>query len=247
MMERILWIGGMVVVGGLLGACATQEGVLRDRVSADLECPPAGVEIAKTGENTYEVTACGEQASYECTPPDDPAGIVCTRREAVATAGGEETLEPTDGAPDEEMGVEGVEESEPDEALEAGADAAEEVEAEDGADEGSEGVDERSAEGEEPGDGPEAQEQAPGGRPAPAGVENAVRHAIDERSNVILECVGRDHVVVSVAFRRNGALRVSLRGELHGTPEEHCVAAALEDVRVNTRHTAGVVLHPVHR
>ena len=253
MMERILWSGGMVVVGGLLVACATQEGVLRDHVVAEMECPPAGVEIVEAGPDTFDVKACGERATYVCTSADDPGGIACTRQEgAVASAGGETTLD----AEDAEAAY-GVDESFDTDEASGTADAS------DAASEVAEGAteapqSESTAAGEDAGGetgdatgteaaGDDVPEEPGTTRAGPPTVENAVRRAIDERKDVILECVGRDHVVVSASYRRTGVVRVSLRGDLQGTAEERCVAAALRDLRVNTRRTEGVVLHPVHR
>ncbi|MFO0684728.1 MAG: hypothetical protein U0234_21910 [Sandaracinus sp.] len=76
-------------------------------------------------------------------------------------------------------------------------------------------------------------------------VETELRAAIDARAPTILECTDHAAVVVAVSWDAAGATAVTVRGRLHGAPEEGCIAHALAGVSVPQGVPAGALLHPI--
>ena len=78
-----------------------------------------------------------------------------------------------------------------------------------------------------------------------ATVEAQIRAGLDARREDVLACVGRDRVGVRAGYAPDGSVAFSLQGDLTGSPEEACVADALDGVRVPANGEAGVVIHLV--
>lgn len=80
--------------------------------------------------------------------------------------------------------------------------------------------------------------------PPTSGREAVVRAGLDARRGDVLACASRPSVVVRATYASDGSVVFGLNGELAGSPEEGCVRAALDGVRVEPGE-AGVVLHLV--
>jgi hypothetical protein len=76
-------------------------------------------------------------------------------------------------------------------------------------------------------------------------VESALRDAVDAHASTVLVCTSQQPVAVALSWTADGALTIALRGALHGTPEEGCVAQALDGIRVPATGRTGTILHPV--
>jgi len=98
---------------------------------------------------------------------------------------------------------------------------------------------------------------APGSAPAPTGAaepartsapadaspdEATLRASIDAAKADVLACTGGEHVALEITHA-SGQLRVALRGELAGSPEERCVQQALADLSAPSGE--GRVIHLV--
>jgi hypothetical protein len=75
-------------------------------------------------------------------------------------------------------------------------------------------------------------------------IETTIRNAITEQSDRILLCTSGP-VAVAVTWTAAGVLEVSLRGRMHGAPEEGCVRQVLAGLHVQATGHAGSLLHPV--
>jgi hypothetical protein len=92
---------------------------------------------------------------------------------------------------------------------------------------------------------PEADEGLADDAPAAlpdSSIEATIRRGLDARRADVLACTGRTASVVRVRYDHEGALTISLAGDLEGSPEEGCVRAALSGVHV-AGGESGTVLH----
>jgi hypothetical protein len=90
--------------------------------------------------------------------------------------------------------------------------------------------------------------QADAGDASPAAdtrLEAAVRALIDANATTIAACVDKRPIAVEASYAPDGAVRLTLRGDLRGTPVERCVVSALPDLHVATDGRAGTVVHLV--
>lgn len=76
-------------------------------------------------------------------------------------------------------------------------------------------------------------------------VEARIRAGLAGRRDDILACTGLSRVGVRAAYAPDGSVAFSLQGDLADTPEQGCVANALDGVRVAATGHAGVVIHLV--
>ncbi|MFO0708589.1 MAG: hypothetical protein U0353_02050 [Sandaracinus sp.] len=79
-----------------------------------------------------------------------------------------------------------------------------------------------------------------------AALEARIRAGIDAHRDDVLACTGRSASVVRVRYAVDGAITLTLGGDLEGSPEEGCVRAAIGGVRVSPGHE-GTVMHLVRR
>lgn len=108
-----------------------------------------------------------------------------------------------------------------------------------------------------------APESAPAAEPAPVpappptaepaqasetdATEQRLRAALDERTGDILDCAAADRVVLHLQWTESSPPRVSVQGELSGTPNEGCIRAALaEDLSISPG-SPGALIHLVSR
>jgi hypothetical protein len=78
-------------------------------------------------------------------------------------------------------------------------------------------------------------------------VENHVRSLLDANADRILSCTMTTTTSIRAEYSREGALRVMLRGDGAGTPEERCIQNALGEIRVGSSPEGGVVIHLVSK
>jgi len=58
---------GVVLLGAWVGwGCASQESVLRTRVSREAECPESQVQITDLGGGAYKASGCGFSGTFIC-------------------------------------------------------------------------------------------------------------------------------------------------------------------------------------
>jgi hypothetical protein len=203
------------------GACASwdPDNQARERAVAVLDCTEVTME--KVADLRYRASGCGGRVEILCS-----AGHI----EPVCLA-----VRPRD-----EEHVSGIAD------VGSGGEVAEVEAPEDGAPTGPEAEDE----GPLPPDGPTGDSaRGPAGDPTDsptAEVEAQIRRGLDARRDDVLACTNRSATVVRVRYGVDGAVTLTLGGDLEGSPEEGCVRAALGDVRVGQGH-AGVVMHLVRR
>lgn len=114
---------------------------------------------------------------------------------------------------------------------------------------GAEAPPEPDARGEDEGPIP----SAPGGTSEPsshddevARIETRIRGGLDAHRDDIIACTNRSASVIRVRYAIDGAITLTLGGDLEGSPEEGCVRAAIGGVRVEPGHE-GTVMHLVRR
>ncbi len=200
----------------LLGACAGWDPATRARERAleVLHCEE--VELTRREESQWHATGCGREAEIACTQVAlEPTCI------QVRLAGQtEEHWAVPEEASDYFASTSGDEDVAIDEQLRAAAAA------------GDEDLDPAADEG-------MADEVEP---PPAAPIEETIRRGLDARRDDVLACTGRTASVVRVRYDLEGAVQITLAGDLEGSPEEGCVRAALSGVHV-ARGASGTVLH----
>jgi hypothetical protein len=90
--------------------------------------------------------------------------------------------------------------------------------------------------------------EAPEEAPAPSTdgeIEAHVRAGLEARRDDVLACVGAERAAVRAAYAPDGSVEFTLQGTLHDSPEERCVADALDGLRVAPDRGSGVVVHLV--
>jgi hypothetical protein len=204
-----------------LGACDQwdTDTSARDRATAVLDC--TSVEMTKVEDNHYRAVGCGRTIEVLCTAAELEPECVAMR--------------PRGEGPSRlsEVGSGGEEE-------------ADTTPAPTGDD-----ILRQQAAMLEPAD-PDADDDAPLRIPeAPAEPqanesEQTIRRGLDARREDVLACADRNSVVVNVAYAADGSVAITLAGDLRGSPQEGCVRAALQGVRV-AEGQAGVVMHLLRR
>lgn len=187
----------------------------RERAIEVLHCEE--VELAQREESQWHATGCGRQAEIACTTIALEPTCIQVR---VAGTEDEHWAVPEE-ASDEFATSSGSEDPPTDAALAAMA-VADDPDLDPAADEGI--ADE------------------PPAVPVRSSIESTIRHGLDARRADVLACTGRTATVVRVQYDLEGALVISLAGDLEGSPEEGCVRAALSGVHV-ARGESGTVLH----
>lgn len=219
-----LLLGPVLALPLLLAACDQwdTDTSARDRANAVLDC--TSVEMTKIEDNHYRAEGCGRTIELLCTASELEPECIAMRprgegpaRLSEVGAGGEQ--EPETPAPTG------------DDILRQQAAMLEEAD-------------------------PDADDEAPLRVPPPPGAdtesdavtesEAQIRRGLDARRDDVLACADRNSVVVNVAYAVDGSVSISLAGDLRGTPQEGCVRAALQGVRVAAGQT-GVVMHLLRR
>ncbi len=221
-----LLLGPVLTLPLLLAACDQwdTDASARDRANAVLDC--TSVEMTKIEDNHYRAEGCGRTIELLCTASELEPECIAMRprgegpaRLSEVGAGGEQ--EPETAAPTG------------DDILREQAAMLEEAD-------------------------PDADDDAPLRVPPPPGAatpetsdavtesEAQIRRGLDARRDDVLACAERNSVVVTVAYAVDGSVSISLAGDLRGTPQEGCVRAALQGVRVAAGQT-GVVMHLLRR
>jgi len=192
---------------------------------AVLDC--TSVEMTKVEDNHYRAVGCGRTIELLCTASELEPECIAMRprgegpsRLSEVGAGGEQEPEPSTPAPTG------------DDILRQQAAMLEQAD-------------------------PDADDDAPLRIPPPPGAqpdepdvvtasEEQIRRGLDARRDDVLACADRNSVVVNVAYAIDGTVSINLAGDLRGTPQEGCVRAALQGVRVAAGQT-GVVMHLLRR
>jgi hypothetical protein len=78
-------------------------------------------------------------------------------------------------------------------------------------------------------------------------IENQVRNQLDANADKVLSCTMTTTTSVRAEYSRDGVLRVMLRGDAAGTPEERCIQDALGEIRVGSSAEGGIVVHLVSK
>ena len=208
----------------LLGACDQwdTDTSARDRANAVLDC--TSVEMTKIEDNHYRAVGCGRTIELLCTASELEPECIAMR--------------PRGAGPSRLAAIGAGGENEPARPLPTGDDILRE-----------------QAAMLEPAD-PDADDDAPLRIPPPptqpeesnavTASEAQIRRGLDARRDDVLACADRNSVVVNVAYAIDGSVSINLAGDLRGTPQEGCVRAALQGVRVVPGQT-GVVMHLLRR
>ena len=218
-----LVLGPVLALPLLLAACDQwdTDTSARDRATAVLDC--TSVEMTKVEDNHYRAEGCGRTIELLCTASELEPECIAMRprgegpsRLSEVGAGGEQ--EPVAPAPTG------------DDILREQAAMLEQAD-------------------------PDADDDAPLRVPPPPGAgendavmqsEAQIRRGLDARRDDVLACADRNSVVVNVAYAVDGSVSIGLAGDLQGTPQEGCVRAAFQGVRVAAGQ-AGVVMHLLRR
>jgi hypothetical protein len=234
---RLLSSLAVAAVVSSLGGCARWDtgNAARTSAAALLACAEEQVQVTPVADFRYRGEGCGRRVQVVCTAAAlEPT---CYRQGRVETSGGESVA----SAP--EAGTARVREAEVAAPMESGALTEDAVDnaalgevSEPSAGEVSEGV--RATAG-------SARVSTDAGAADAAAIEVRIRAGLDARREDVLACVGRERVAVRVTYDGEGAVRITLQGALEGSPEEGCVRAALEGVRVPGTGASGAVVHLV--